>query len=101
MSDAFHYPITVCWHCDRPLDAARNIPGQEATPEPGAISLCFYCGAVAVFEEGLALRAPTEEELDEMRQDNEFMSTYVSFAWHRQYVMIRENLMRDREDPDR
>jgi hypothetical protein len=99
--DVYRYPITMCWHCDRPLDAARNIPGQEGMPEPGAVSLCFYCGAVAVFEEGNLLRPPTEDELDELRQDHEFMATFAGFSWHRQYVMIKESLMRDREDPDR
>jgi hypothetical protein len=61
----------------------------------------MYCGAVAIFGDELALRAPTSEELDGMAEDDEFRKTYSQFAWVRQYMMIQSNLMRDHEDPDR
>jgi hypothetical protein len=94
-------PLTICWHCDRPLDAATPPGTDQGPPGPGAISLCFYCGAVALFGEDLMLRPPTEEELDEYWKDGEFVKTYVQFAWVRQYIMIKQNLLRDRVDPDR
>jgi hypothetical protein len=99
--DAYRYPITVCWHCDRPLDAASPPGEDQGGPQAGAVSLCLYCGAIAIFEDENFQRPPTKDELDEMRRDNEFMSTYVGFAWHRQYLMIEQSLLRDREDPDR
>ena len=94
-------PVTLCWHCDRPLDAATPPGLEDVMPTPGAVSLCLYCGAVAIFGFDLRLEPPTRELLDELQEDKEFMKTYMNFAWARQYVMIRENLMRDREDPDR
>lgn len=98
----YHTPVTICWHCDRPLDAATPPPGREDQElGAGAISLCLYCGAIAIFGDDLALRSPTKDELEHMREDREFMNTYMSFAWSRQYVMIQSNLLRDREDPDR
>jgi hypothetical protein len=100
MTDATHTPITLCWHCDHMLDAASPVEGQ-AVPSEGAVSLCLYCGAVAIFEEDLKLRAPTEEELDEIVKEREFRKTFAEFSWHRQYIMIQENLLRRREDPDR
>ena len=70
-------------------------------PDPGSISLCLYCGAVAEFGPDLILYPLEKEQLDELEKDRDFIQTYMRFAWARQYVMIKSNLMRDREDPDR
>lgn len=84
------------------LDAATGVDDHEARPEPGAVSLCIYCGAVGVFGRDLALRAPTERELDEFARSKQFRKMYTEFGWARQYVMIKESLLRrDRRDPDR
>ena len=94
-------PVTLCWHCDRPLDAASGFgPTEGMVPEPGAISLCLYCGAVAQFGPDLILYPLTRQELDEMEKDRDFMRTYMQFAWARQYVMIKSNLMRPGTEPD-
>lgn len=94
-------PVTLCWHCDRALDAATDYDNAGARPEPGAISLCLYCGAVAVFGPDLALQPPSKALLDELGDDRDFRSSYTQFSWARQYVMINDSLMRDRQDPDR
>lgn len=99
--ETYRTPLTVCWHCDRPLDAASPPGEDEGKPVPGAVSLCMYCGAVAIFAEELALRPATKEELEDMEKDSEFRRTYLQFAWARQYLMIEQSLLRDREDPDR
>jgi hypothetical protein len=102
MTDSSRTPLTVCWHCDRPLDAASGFGDTEGlTPEPGAISLCMYCGAVAVFGPDLQLEKPSEELLDGLEDSREFRQTWVRFMWARQRLMLTVNLMRDREDPDR
>jgi hypothetical protein len=98
--DSTRTPLTICWHCDRALDAATPID-DDAVPEPGAVSLCMYCGAVSYFEHDLRLRPPTHAELDELEQNDEFRRQYVRFAWARQRVMLQANLLRDRSDPDR
>jgi hypothetical protein len=56
---------------------------------------------VAIFGPELALLPPTKEKLEELEKDAEFRRTYLQFSWARQYVMINQSLMRDREDPDR
>lgn len=101
--DTTRTPLTICWHCDRPLDAATPIDAGDPVPEPGAVSLCLYCGAVGVFADDMRLRPPTEPELDELGQSEEFRNRYTIFAWVRQYVMLQahDGLMRDRSDPDR
>jgi hypothetical protein len=102
MTDDTRTPATLCWHCDRMLDAASGFgPTEGAEPEPGAVSLCLYCGAVGLFGAGLVLCAPTEAELDELGEDRDFRQAFTKFAWARQYVMRRDSLLRDRGDPDR
>jgi hypothetical protein len=63
--------------------------------------LCLYCGAVAFFGPELALRPPTKADLEDLEKDAEFRRTYLQFSWARQYAMLNQNLLRDREDPDR
>lgn len=99
--DSQRTPVTICWHCDRPLDAASGFgPTEGMEAHPGAVSLCLYCGAVAIFGPDLILLPPTKEQLDEMGEDHDFVTTYMQFAWARQYVMIQSKLMHD-EGPDR
>jgi len=105
VDDDGRLPITLCWHCDRALDAATSLDGAgevgEGNPEEGAVSLCMYCGAVAIFGEDQRLLRPTKEHLDALEDIPEFRSAFVTFNWARQYVMIQASLMRDGEDPDR
>lgn len=102
MAEDTRTPVTACWHCDRMLDAASGFgPTKEMVPHEGAISLCMYCGVVSIFGSDLALLPVTREQLDEMETDEDFMRAYMRFAWARQYVMINQSLMRDRDDPDR
>jgi hypothetical protein len=91
----------MCWHCDRMLDAATELADEGATAHPGAISLCLYCGAIAVFADDLRLEPCPEELLSKLVEDSDFRKSFVNFNWARQYVMIKENLMRDHDDPDR
>jgi len=94
-------PMSICWHCDRALDAATGI-GNDDQPEEGAVSLCMYCGAVAIFGEDQRLEKPTRDVLDQLEDLPEFRTAFVRFNWLRQYVMIEaDGLMRDRSDPDR
>jgi hypothetical protein len=96
-------PVTLCWHCDRMLDAAHGIlesEGEKASP--GAISLCLYCGAIAIFGPDLEMRRPTRSELDVLAKEADFRQAFVRFNWARQFVMIKSSLMRPEDgDPDR
>ena len=60
----------------------------------------MYCGAVGVFSYDLRLEKPTKELLDELGDNNEFIKTYMKFIWARQYVMLKDNLMRRGDDSD-
>jgi hypothetical protein len=73
------------------LDAAANFNEGDAKPGPGAVSLCFYCGAICVFDSDMMLQSPTEELLDKLRKDKEFLGTFASFSWVRQYVLLKSH----------
>lgn len=76
-------PETRCPGCKKKLDAAASLRGY--VPEPGAISICAYCGAVAVFTEQLAKRAATEDEIVEFEANSiEFRQTRALLARMRQ-----------------
>jgi hypothetical protein len=100
MTDTTRTPAALCWHCDRMLDAASALEDHR-DPVPGDVSLCMYCGAVAVFDDQLRLGRPTKEFLDDLGDDLEFRTAFFRFGWARQYVMIKDNLMHPDQGPDR
>lgn len=93
-------PQVLCWHCDRMLDGLTPAK-DDPIPEPGGVTICLYCGAVGILADDLSMRQPIKEELDKLGEDPEFRSIFAQVIWARQYVMLNENLMRDRDDPDR
>lgn len=57
-----------CPSCKHDLDRASNASNTErCRPEPGDVSVCFYCLEVLIFAEGLGVRLPTPEELAEIQ----------------------------------
>lgn len=53
----------VCPWCGDKHDLASEVSRRGKTPKPGAVALCVNCGEWAVFDENLALRKPTADEL--------------------------------------
>ena len=56
-----------CLVCSKPLDACTDL-NKGSRPESGDLSICAYCGNLAVFDDQLDLRALTKEENDTMDQ---------------------------------
>jgi hypothetical protein len=50
-----------CPHCGRVTDAATGATLDSTVPADGDVSVCFYCGAIAVFS-ATGLRHPTDAE---------------------------------------
>ena len=50
-----------CLDCGKNLDAASGINTDEP-PDPGDISICFYCGHVMAYDEDFGFRPLTDEE---------------------------------------
>lgn len=61
-------PPTKCSKCKATLDGASQVKGEEQ-PTPGDISMCFYCGTLHMFDEGLALRRMSFAELNALDDD--------------------------------
>lgn len=80
-------PVSACWYCAKQTNAAADSQNREVRPVEGSISVCLYCGAVAVFDRALMLRAPTGAELDAMAGDAKVMLVIASLQWQRQYVI--------------
>lgn len=64
-------PPQCCLACAKPITRAtgarRGEP--EVAPEPGDVSICLKCSAIAVYDEELILRAPTEDEESVISRD--------------------------------
>lgn len=63
MSDITHHevPRGHCPTCRTELEAATGIDRDEP-PSPGDITVCFYCGAIARFDQALHLSEVDPEE---------------------------------------
>lgn len=67
-------PSTTCYNCGKLLDMATNTGRKVFDPHPGAVSICLYCLVLAVFDENLRLRKPTQEEADEFAKDEKIQT---------------------------
>jgi hypothetical protein len=94
--DDYDVPESACWHCGKELSGAANV-NETGHPEPGAVSLCLYCGMVSFFDEELYLRKPMEVELDDLKDNDKFRKAFVQFSWARQYVALHHSFMTDEE----
>jgi uncharacterized protein (DUF983 family) len=66
-------PKNNCSRCGSEMDAATGFD-PEARPKEGSISMCAYCGKLALFNADLTLRPLTDAEqedlLNSMKVDN-------------------------------
>jgi len=61
-----------CLRCGAELSAFTGVTEDAIIPDNGSVSLCLYCGALAMFvvRDGIiSLREPTDEERAELMQD--------------------------------
>jgi hypothetical protein len=64
---------SACTGCGRLHDAVTPAIGQ-ASPEPGSITMCIYCGHIAAFDDDLKLRELTREEQIEIAGDERILA---------------------------
>lgn len=68
----------MCPWCGRQMDRVSSV-NLDAVPEEGDITLCFGCGEWCVFDDGLHLRKPSDEEFDIIGSDPDMMK--ARWAW--------------------
>ena len=67
--------------CGYRLDAATGAFTERAA-RPGSVSMCFNCGALAVFDERMELRQPTPEERLRIALDPQVIRLQIARAAH-------------------
>ena len=65
--------LNLCPSCGNKNDAVTAAFG-DATPHPGDLSICLYCGHLMVFADDLSLRALTDEEMHEVAGMREMLA---------------------------
>jgi hypothetical protein len=61
-------PPSACLHCGKINDAALGVD-HDASPSPGDVTVCFYCGHIMVFGDDLLMRNPTDAEIHDIAGD--------------------------------
>ena len=76
-------PDQHCLWCGKHLDAATDIEQDGNVPTDGDLSICLYCGHLAIYQssdQGLILRSPTVHERAEALADPIVRSALVHRA---------------------
>lgn len=58
----FKVPIANCPNCGKKVDAAMSVNGKRK-PRWGDVSICIECHHISVYDNGLQLRNPTDDEM--------------------------------------
>ena len=69
-------PKTHCLACGYQVDAASPVDGT-GTPEPGSISVCFKCAAVAKYGDDLTIVPLQPEDIEGITSDPGFCGQLV------------------------
>lgn len=70
----YRHQATTCPGCAKKLDASSGADG--VAPKPGDCSICWYCGAMLLYQEDLTLRPMTNAEKVEHLADPDFRKVY-------------------------
>ena len=68
-----------CTNCNKELDAHTGL-NTDDKPAEGALSVCYYCGAISMFDKDLNLRPLLEEELMIIKAEDEESWTTLMHA---------------------
>lgn len=58
-------PKSACITCGAKFTVASDVQGDNS-PVTGDVSVCLYCGEIAIFDERMMLRSITESEICEL-----------------------------------
>jgi hypothetical protein len=72
--DIIRVPESACLNCGHLLNAlGTGDLNVEAKPEPGDVTVCIKCGAVMKLDQDLRPRGMSDQEMDELVADREWM----------------------------
>jgi hypothetical protein len=84
MTENYHVPGSRCLNCSKIVDAAGPVSDGRA-PQPGDISLCFYCHHVQAYGEDMNLRPLTDEEIVEIAGMPELVHAMTGLGQFKQW----------------
>jgi hypothetical protein len=84
-------PESKCLNCGKVMDRASNPDGDHGPPEEGCLTLCIRCGAVMAFDRNLGLRGLTDQEIDEITSDPDYMLHLGKMARAIQFIRHAAN----------
>lgn len=85
-------PSQHCPSCGHHMDATTDPSGNAHSPQPGDVSLCFYCGDLSWFGSNLMLKAMTPEESIEIMNELPRNTLNLINACKRKYLQAKAHL---------
>jgi hypothetical protein len=67
-------PWSSCTGCGKRVDGATPIDDKTATPDPGDVTVCIYCGHIMAYADDLQLRNLTAVEMHEVAGDERILA---------------------------
>ena len=105
-----HMPPVRCLNCDRKLAAATYAGAGRPKPKAGDLSLCLYCGHLAVFGSDFLLRELNDAEIKEVAGDRRLLAaqqartsrleTYLGDGLYAKFEGYAVELRAPRDDGD-
>jgi hypothetical protein len=71
--DGSRIPTSPCVSCGEPNDAASRVNNDDVRPGPGDVTICAYCGHIAVYADDMTLRDPNDAEIIDMAGEPEVL----------------------------
>jgi hypothetical protein len=85
--DRVRMPVSRCLNCKAVMNALGTGDRRVAAePSPGDIALCIKCGAVMKLDDQLRLRGMSDEEMDELTRDREWMDQIARMVQKIQFL---------------
>jgi hypothetical protein len=79
--DRLRVPESRCLNCHALMNSlGTGRRDVEASPSPGDVAVCIECGCVMKLDDRLRLRGMSEEEMDELTADREWMDRIASMV---------------------
>jgi hypothetical protein len=73
-------PESKCLSCGIPLVAATGVKNPDDLPSEGDVSVCAWCGNLAVYDSKLKLRSLTDKEVIEVAGHKDILIAQKAIA---------------------
>lgn len=80
-----------CRKCKTTLETTTALDSKTPAPTPGSLSICWYCGALALFDQDLKLRELTADEQADIEGNPKLQRILKGLEVHRRRRMARRN----------